>query len=122
MDTSIDSEVDGIDPQADLFKDFTDVLADRNDTSNSEQSKTELSTENNSDTEKTKPVSNSASKKRVEATLECIKQLTPDVMHGLSSGQLIQLHTELNSVMMNVVIALKSKCPVSPTNSQESSQ
>ena len=38
----------------------------------------------------------------------------------MPSHQLVQLHSQLNTMMTQVVIALKEKCPMSPTSSQDS--
>ncbi len=122
MDSSIDSDVDvllsletsgnsGLDnPRAQLFKDDLET----EDTDNVEKEKVKI-TDNKAKAKLEK-------KKLVNDFEDIMKRMTPEMLAMLPSNELVNIHTSLNSAMVNVVMALKSKCPISPTSSQSSQE
>ncbi len=59
-------------------------------------------------------------KKLMKQIKDLKSQMTTSNLAKLPSDQLLDVHQHLNDMMTQVVIALKSKCPVTPQNSQSS--
>lgn len=59
-------------------------------------------------------------KKLMKQLKDLKSQMTTSALARLPGDQLLDVHQQLNDMMTQVVIALKSKCPVTPQNSQSS--
>ena len=51
---------------------------------------------------------------------ELANSLTPSTLSKVPTDHLLRIHMHLGTMMSNVALAMKGKCPVSPTSSQSS--